>query len=363
MTARLNQIRIEGFKSIREADLELRRLNALIGGNGSGKSNFIGLFGFLNDIVEGRLQLSARKAGGADTLLHFGRKRTPKMALHLRSGMNGYRIELAATTDDGLAFELEQCEFWGQGYDQPDVHPAERGHLESVLPGAAKKHPGKVADHVLRLLKSWRIYHFHDTSESAPVKGLGAIEDNERLRENAENLAAFLLAVSQQAPAQYQQILTTVRMVAPFFDDFRLRESPLSPGKIKLEWRENGSDAYINAHSMSDGTLRFVCLATLLLQPDLPGTILLDEPELGLHPYAIEVLAALLRRAAQRTQVIVSTQSVSLVNQFGPEDLLVVERDQGATVFKRPTPDEGWQEEYGLGDLWEKNVLGGRPWR
>ncbi len=123
------------------------------------------------------------------------------------------------------------------------------------------------------------------------------------------------------------------------------------------------SDAYFNAHALSDGTLRFICLATLLLQPELPSTILLDEPELGLHPYAIAVLADLLRSAATRTQVIVSTQSVTLVNQFDPEDMLMVDRAEGASVFRRLSHEEidTWLDDYSLGELWEKNVLGGRP--
>jgi predicted ATPase len=152
-------------------------------------------------------------------------------------------------------------------------------------------------------------------------------------------------------------------MVAPFFDDFRLRPSPINSDKIQLEWREKGSDAYFNAHMLSDGTLRFICLVTLLLQPDLPSTILIDEPELGLHPYAITLLAALLRSAAAQTQVIVSTQSVPLVNQFGPDDIVVVEREDKQSTFTRHTKiDLGtWLDEYGMGDLWEKNLLGGRP--
>jgi predicted ATPase len=163
----------------------------------------------------------------------------------------------------------------------------------------------------------------------------------------------------------YRNIVETIRLVAPFFDDFVLRPSPLNPDKIRLEWREKGSDAYFNAHALSDGTLRFISLATLLLQPpdQLPTTILLDEPELGLHPYAINVLGGLLRSTALDTQIIVSTQSVTLVNQFDPEDLVIVERENGASIFRRPdeTEIEGWLEGYSLGELWEKNVLGGRP--
>jgi len=154
-----------------------------------------------------------------------------------------------------------------------------------------------------------------------------------------------------------------VRLVAPFFDDFDLKPSRLNPDKIRLEWREKGSDIYFNAHALSDGTLRFICMVTLLLIPEPPETILIDEPELGLHPYAITLLATLLRSAATRTQVIVSTQSVTLVNQFNPEDIIVVDRTDGRSIFERQDPQdlERWLEEYGMGDIWEKNLLGGRP--
>jgi predicted ATPase len=154
-----------------------------------------------------------------------------------------------------------------------------------------------------------------------------------------------------------------VRLVAPFFGDFDLRPSRLNPDKIRLEWHEKGSDMYFNAHALSDGTLRFICMVTLLLMPEPPATILIDEPELGLHPYAITLLAALLRSAATRTQVIVSTQSVTLVNQFDPEDIIVVDRAEGRSLFQRQDREnlERWLHEYGMGDMWEKNLLGGRP--
>ena len=152
-----------------------------------------------------------------------------------------------------------------------------------------------------------------------------------------------------------------------FFEDFTIAPSRLNPSKIDLEWRERDSDAYFNAYSLSDGTLRFICLATLLQQPAdlMPSTIVIDEPELGLHPYAISLLASMLRSAATQTQVVVSTQSVPLVNQFIPEDLIIVERKGRESVFRRLEASEVelWVDEYGLGDLWEKNVIGGRPRR
>ena len=207
------------------------------------------------------------------------------------------------------------------------------------------------------------MYHFHDTSSAAKVKLTGDIGDNESLRSDASNLAAFLFLLKAKHPDSYRRIVSTVRLAAPFFDDFRLRPSPFNEQKIQLEWSEKNSDAYFNAHALSDGTLRFICLATLLLQPELPSLIIIDEPELGLHPYAIQLLAGLVRSASHKAQVILSTQSVTLVNQFTPEELIVVDRKDGASELRRLSAKdlESWLESYSLGELWEKNVLGGRP--
>jgi predicted ATPase len=135
-----------------------------------------------------------------------------------------------------------------------------------------------------------------------------------------------------------------------------------------LEWTERGRpDTPWKAHVLSDGTLRFICLATLLLQPPqlMPDIILIDEPELGLHPYAINLLAQMLKRAAETKQVIVSTQSVELLNAMAPEDVVVAGRDNGATTLKRLDSADltDWLEDYSLGELWKRNVLGGRPTR
>jgi predicted ATPase len=363
MPAPLDQITIRGFKSIRDVTLDLPNLSVLIGGNGSGKSNFVQIFGLLNEMVQGNLQTYVRRHGGPEALLHFGQKATESLDLNLHFGANGYQLSLAPSQDDSLFFINETCSFQGEAYSTPFVVDLGGAHVESQLTAEAARHPGRIASHVLASIRSWKVYHFHDTSPTARVKQLGDLDDNGFLREDAANLAAFLLRLKQTAPPQYHQIVAAVRSVAPFFDDFQLRELPRSPEKTRLEWRERGSDSYFNAHSLSDGTLRFICLATLLLQPTLPATVLLDEPELGLHPYAIQVLAALLRAAAQRTQVIVSTQSVTLVNQFEPKDVVIVERHEGASVFRR-ADEHGvneWLDDYGLGDLWEKNVLGGRP--
>jgi len=362
----LDIISIKGFKSIRELEkFELRALNVLIGANGSGKTNFISIFKLLNQILDENLQLFVAQLGGADVFLYFGQKTTDEIAIELTFGNNGYKCELAPAVGDSLVFVHEEVWFHDKSlYERPYTEMLGIGHKETLLREYSRSQSRMtIADHVINAIRSWRIYHFHDTSPSAKLKQTGDINDNEALRADASNLAAYLYLLKSEYTSYYKKIVSTIRMVAPFFDDFRLRPNPFNHDKIQLEWREKGSDAYLNAHTLSDGTLRFMCLATLLLQPDLPSTILIDEPELGLHPYAITLLAALLRSTATQTQVIVSTQSVPLVNQFGPQDIVIVERDDKQSTFTRHTNVnlEAWLDEFGMGDLWEKNLLGGRP--
>ena len=342
-------------------DLELRPLNVLIGANGSGKTNFISLFRLLNEMIEQRFQLAVRQGGGANALLYFGRKVTERIRVHLYFGGNQYSCEWVPTVEDALTFASETGYFQGSGYKQPYVEGYGGGHLESVVP----KRETKISRYVLANMETWKLYHFHDTSDSARVKQTGDVNDNFYFRGDAGNLAAFLFKLNQTYKGHYEVIRASIRQVAPFFDDFILRPLADNPNKIRLEWREQGSDYPFLAHQLSDGTLRFVCLATLLLQPSPPSTIVIDEPELGLHPFAISVLASMMRSAASRTQVIASTQSVPLVNEFDPNDLIIVNRREHETKFDRISGTElnEWLNEYKLGELWQKNVLGGRPSR
>ncbi len=363
----LEHISIRGYKSIRQADVPLRPLNVLIGSNGAGKSNFISAFRLLNRVAEKGLQLAVGKSGGADSILYHGRKKTHELVFELRwSNSNGYACSLVPATDGSLVFADEACSYRPKqfGRAQPYTVDLGGGHRETKVPEEANRNPGKVADYVLARLRSWRIYHFHDTSVSAGVKQLGDLNDNRALRDDASNLAAFLFLLRETDPDRYDLIVRTVRLVAPFFGDFILRPSPFNENKIRLEWREIDSDSYFGADDFSDGTLRFICLSTLLLQPTayLPTTILIDEPELGLHPYAIVLLSGLLKQASARVQVIVATQSVPLVDQLEPSDLIVVDREDGQSVFSRPEAGalEEWLEDFSLGELWQKNVLGGR---
>jgi predicted ATPase len=212
-------------------------------------------------------------------------------------------------------------------------------------------------------MENWQVYHFHDTGDKSPMKRLIPIGDNIYLKADGSNLAAFLYLLKQKHRTSYDEIVKTIRLVAPFFGDFVLRPSPFNDNQIELEWTEVGQDVPFKAHQLSDGTLRFIGLATVLLQALKPETIIVDEPELGLHPYAIKVLAALIKSAASRKQLIVSTQSVELLDEFEPNDIIVVERHNDASTFRRLESKDlsEWLEDYSLGELWKKNILGGRP--
>lgn len=354
----LSRIVLRGFKSIRECDLELKELNILIGPNGAGKSNFISFFRLIQQMLEGNLQLFVSKQGGPDALLHFGRKKTEQLSAELYFGNNGYKFALEPTQDNRMMFALESL-WWNVSGDKS----VGAGHFESN----AESHKSAIKQYTIPAMKSWRVYHFHDTSESALVKQRHGINDNRYLRPDARNLAAFLYFLNDQYATHYHRIVKTVRLVAPFFGNFLLRPQPDSKDQIELEWTEKGEDVPFKAHLLSDGTLRFICLATVLMQPEelQPETILIDEPELGLHPFAINLLASLLRSTSKKRQVIVSTQSTDLLNEFSSEDVIVADRTEGFTHLHRLDSKalENWLNEYSLGELWQKNVLGGRPTR
>ena len=372
MADTIRKLTIEGFKSIRKLeDFELGALNVLIGANGAGKSNFVSFFRLLRDLIRQRLQTAIAVEGGADSCLFLGPKETRQLTAKLYFGKNGYEFSLVPTHDGRLVFSDEFTIFYG------DV-TLERtslgsGHAEARLKDK-KDDPGTwgakgVPYYVFSAISSWVVYHFHDTSFSAGVRRPHALNDNIALGPNAENLAPFLYRISQTSQTQYLRIRDVVRLAAPFFDDFLLRPMAGNEEMIQLEWRQRDSDHPFRANQLSDGTLRFICLATVLLQPSPPPTMLFDEPELGLHPYALTLLGNLFRQAVRTwgkdvlQQIIISTQSAPLLNEFTPEDIIIVDRAHGESTFRRLSSDDlsEWLQEYTLGELWQKNVLGGRP--
>ena len=354
MNGALDWITVKGFRSIAHVEkLELTPINVLIGANGSGKSNFVAVFTLLRCWAEDRLDDHVVPSGGADRNLHFGAKTTPELRVQLSfaEGAEQHDIRLAATEDDRLRVMSESV----------------GGDPAATYFNAPTNAPTRVdiKTFIRSRLERWRVYHFHDTGNGAPILCNADLNDNRFLREDGGNLAAFLYLLRQEDPISYQRIKKTFRLVAPFFDDFVLEPLALNDQMIRLEWRHRVSDKHFDVSALSDGSLRFLALATLLLQPARlrPSVILLDEPELGLHPYAVAVLCSLIRSVTVETQVILATQSPYLVDHFQPEDIVVADRVAGESQFSRLAPKdlEAWLEDYSLGDLWLKNELGGRP--
>jgi len=358
---KLTNLELQGFKSIRHLkDLQLSALNVLIGANGAGKSNLISFFRLLNSMAvsPGELQLYIGKAGGANALLHDGARRTPqieaRLSVQTSAGPSGYQVCLSHAAPDTLIFARERIREFG-----PWISLG-AGHREALLMGRAEG--GDPARTVLSLLKSCIVYQFHNTSATARIRGKWNAEDGCSLKEDAANLAAFLYRLRESKRDYYLRIVETIRQIAPFFADFELH--PVDDTML-LQWRERGTDVVFGPHQASDGSLRTFALLALLLQPeeDLPSVVILDEPELGLHPYAIHILAGILKSISIHVQVILATQSVALINCFDPEDIIVVDRSGRESTFQRLAPErlKGWLQEYSMAELWEKNVIDGRP--
>ena len=356
----LSRMTIEDYKSIKKCDISFGKINVLIGSNGAGKSNFISAFSFLQDILAKNLQVSVAQSG-VNALLYKGRKVTEEIAFEVYFGNNSYGFNLVPTDDNRLIFRKEFFGYHGQWENESNVAC---GNSEAMWDTGAHN---KIDQYVIPILKkqNWRVYHFHDTGRSAKVKQEHNISNNKAFLFDAANLAAFLYRIKGNYRKNYDEIVQTIQLIAPYFSDFVLGPQEGNEEQIVLKWQQKGCEDIFNASQLSDGTLRFICLATLLLQPHelQPATIIVDEPELGLHPYAITIFAEMVKQLSDERQIIISTQSVELLNEFDVEDVIVVDRGENGSEFKRLNEEEleVWiEEDYALGDLWKKNLLGGR---
>jgi predicted ATPase len=365
----IDRLIIENFKSIRKLELTLNPINVLIGSNGAGKSNFIGFLKLLNQIFEKNLQTYIAQSGGANNMLYFGLKHSNHLLGTIffknvyNQTTNKYEFSLLPAESNSLFFSFEDV-----GYNSTYTKNIETW-LNNLYKGNTKEtlvlyFNGYRYDFIRGYFANFKIYHFHDTGSTALIKQPCNINDNKILKEDGSNLAAFLYLLQEKHPKDFKRIEAVVRSIAPFFDRFDLEPNRLNEQFIQLEWKEKGApDMYLNAFNLSDGTLRMIALTTLLMQPNPPKTIIIDEPELGLHPFAINKLASLIKIASTNSQIIVSTQSTNLISNFTPEDIITVDRQENQSVFKRLNSDdlENWLSDYSLGEIWEKNLIGGRP--
>ncbi len=356
---KLDRLILKGYKSIKEIEVEFEAINILIGANGAGKSNFIGFFNFMRKLIEKELELTVAQMGGANKVLYFGAKTTQELLFDLHFSPNRYKAKLIPTVDNKLVFKEENTHI---DTSNKNFIKSNIGATESELPYYNPNGYG-VNAYIVKYINDWKVYHFHDTSKASPMKQPCRVDDYYSLAVDGHNIAAYLYFIKQHHERVYKQIVKTIQKVAPFFHDFILEPDIANSDMIKLRWKHKGSDLYFDANDFSDGTIRFICLTTLLLQPNIPTMILIDEPELGLHPFALNVLASLFRVASKKTQIIVSTQSSTFVDYFDIDDILITDRKDNATVIKKLDKEnlQKWLEDYSVGELWQKNLLGGNP--
>lgn len=356
----LNSISVYGYKSIQKLEkFKLSNVNILIGINGAGKSNIISIFKLLNNIYNRQLQSYTLK-NNIDSMFYMGTKNTKKITLEFEfnENRNKYKVELQATNDNKVMIAKDTFDY----YLSNSLYKITENKLESDMSDAENIINSKnIAKHCLEPIKQWKVYHFHDTSDDSPIKRQCSNNDNLIFKPDASNIAAYIRMIYKEYKKHYKLLINTIQDVAPYFGDFIIRDDE----NIQLEWVSKfDKDTALKANMLSDGTLRFICLAVLLLQPTdkMPDLILIDEPELGLHPYAIEKLAGLIRRLETK-QFIISTQSVEFLNYFSPDEIIVVENKNNQSEIKRldSAQLEIWLKDYSLGELWNNYIIGGRP--
>lgn len=367
-TNRIRAVTIEGFRSLRDIqNLELPPLTVLIGANGAGKSTLIRFFEMLSWMLKARsLQEFVLRHGGGDDQFFLGARHTPQIRAEIRAQMGdaflsyGFQLDHLPAGDSVLI----QHEHWRGEHPTFPVssNTSHFGGLarESLLPELE----AEGAKQICQLLSQCTTYQFHDTSDKAAIRMRWDVTDSVRLRPDGGNLAAVLLALRDNQFKRYQLVVRQIQRVLPAFKDFVLEPSY---GKVDLRWQGQQSDKVFGSHLTSDGSLRLFCLLTLLNLPpeQLPDVMFFDEPELGLHPHAITLVAEMFKRLSVQRQVFIATQSPYLVDCFELENIIVANASNGETVL-RNLPRAHYQrwldEDYLLSDIWLQQATGGVAW-
>ena len=365
--ASIESIRVRGFRSLANVSIvDLPQATVLIGPNGAGKSNFIRFFAMMSFMSGRRLGHFVSTLGGGDDQLFGGHRHTPSLDadVSVRTGTSrvGYRFTLTYADPDRLVFEEEAFRFGKVGWRDLGSGHTEAAIVEVAKPGLSKRASTSARQAARVVLNMFDVRSIHDVADSSVFKKRWDIDDNNHLHTSGSNLAAVLYRLEQQDIRRYEEICRQVRRILPGFDRFAIEDNS---GKVSLRWKAKWADKTIGAHLTSDGSLRFFSLVTLLnLPPEmLPDVLLIDEPELGLHPAAVTLIGEMIKSLAAERQVITATQSPRLVDVFGLDEILVLDLQDGQTEVHKLNPDDYqvWLDEYTSGALWEKNLLGGRP--
>lgn len=370
---RIESIRIKGFRSLADVKIDdLSNPAVLLGANGSGKSNLLRFLEMLKEMSRHRLGEFVQQQGGADDQLFGGRRLTPQIdatvSFHTALGRNRFSFRLKHGNPDQFTVTDEQFRFAPREEGGGESQSVQMNILERFGPESgffhASKLPTAAAERkmAVEMLGDCISYQFHDTSDASPLKTRWDVEDNHRLLGHGGNLAPILIRLREKETSIYNMICKHIGRVVPEFHSFQL---DADYGKTLLRWKANATSKTIGAHLTSDGSLRCFLLITLLNLPDemLPSVILLDEPELGLHPAAISLISHMVKSLASRRQVIVATQSPYFVDAFSFDEIIMLSLREGRTVANgiNSRNFNHWLEDYSTGELWWKGVLGGYP--
>ena len=370
----IESLRVKGFRSLADVEIgDMPRAAVLIGANGSGKSNLVRFFEMMSWMIRvRRLNEFVQRYGGADDQLFGGSKTSLRMeaqlAIRTESGRNDYRFTLEYAQPDRFQFVDEAFRFTrvGSGSEAP-WQELGTSHVEAKIVEAGQSDKfvdfeRKAAGVLVHLLRRCSAYQFHDTSFNSAFMTKCDPTENNHLLSNGGNLAAILLRLEREYSRRFESICDYIGRCLPNFDRFQIEEDARA---VLLQWKAKGMNKTFGPNLTSDGSLRLFALVTLLnLPPEmLPDVLLMDEPELGLHPSAIALVGDMIKALAEERQVIVATQSPLLVDEFDFDEIHVLELKDGRTRILRHDKREyrHWLEKYTTGELWQKNLIGGRP--
>lgn len=373
---KLKELEVKGFKSINGDGQSIRfgDITVLLGANGAGKSNLVSFFSLINFMTSGGLQNWVAKNGFANSILFYGTKKTTRIESSLTfesdTHKDEYKFVLSLAAGDTMIINEETVTYENkQGKKRkPYIKTLDFGVKESTLSTRLDDtSENKPVIFLSSVIKGCRVFQFHDTSLTAHIRNQSYIEDNKYLKSDGGNLSAFLFNLQENFPKYYDRIVRHLNAVIPQFKNFVLKPSVSNSRYIGLDWTGHDEDYIFGSHQISDGSIRFMCLSALLLQPKelMPSVIIIDEPELGLHPSAIAKLSGMIKIASKYAQIILATQSPNLVDEFELDDIVIVERNStdGSSIYEKLDSDKliQWLDEYSLSELWEKNVIGGQP--
>lgn len=399
----LRRIKIQGFKSLKDVDLQnLNRISVFVGANGAGKSNLLSALRWIPLMQSSDITYWSEMQGGLNAILHGGTKQTQSILMRLEfegeysilacekrnAGIFAYEARLIHARGN-LLFEEEKVEFKKQGQESWKTIHLGSGHRWTALHRSeTRDETDEMSVRAIRYsIRNMGYFHFHDTSDESPLRRGSRIDDTGLLNTFGANLPSFLRMLQDSQKEDYQialrRIIGLTKRIAPYIKNIYPTISLLSPiedqelkildlinrpdlakATVNLRWTDT-QDRSFNAYDLSDGTLRSLALFTVLGQPwDLrPRFITIDEPELGLHPAALHLFCALCRSVSSDSQIFLATQSLFLLDSFDLSQIIVAEQHQGETRFKTLSQDDLqiWLDDYSLSEIFEKHIIGGYP--